>query len=80
MDKTQIKYENIGIIDIQLYYPSNYVDQGELEQFDKTDKGKYTLGLGQLKMAFAGDNEDINSFCLTCKYLIDITLCLFNRC
>ena len=27
--------------------------------------GKYTIGLGQLKMAFAGDREDVNSIALT---------------
>jgi len=61
------KYENLGIIDIQIYYPRYFVDQEELEMYDKVDKGKYTIGLGQSKMSFAGDNEDINSFCLTCK-------------
>jgi hydroxymethylglutaryl-CoA synthase len=54
-----------GIIDIQLYYPKLYVDQTELEEYDKAGKGKYTIGLGQEKMAFTGDREDINSICMT---------------
>ena len=60
------KSRNVGIIDIQIYYPRYYVDQEELEVHDKIDKGKYTIGLGQSKMSFIGDNEDINSFSLTC--------------
>jgi len=62
-------YQNLGINDIQMYYPRYYVDQTELEAHDKIDKGKYTIGLGQLKMSFTGDNEDINSFSLTGKFL-----------
>lgn len=54
-----------GIIDIQLYIPKNYVDLIDLEEFDKTGKGKYTIGLGQEKMSFVSDREDINSICLT---------------
>lgn len=57
--------KNVGIIDIQAYFPSIYVDQSELEAHDKVGKGKYTQGLGQLKMAIASDREDINSICLT---------------
>ena len=54
-----------GIIDIQLYIPRYYIDQTELEAFDKVSKGKYTIGLGQDKMSFVSDREDINSICLT---------------
>jgi hydroxymethylglutaryl-CoA synthase len=56
---------DVGIIDIQLYVPRYYIDQVELEEFDKAGKGKYTIGLGQEKMSFVGDREDINSICLT---------------
>jgi len=41
------------------------VDQTELEQFDEVSAGKYTVGLGQDKMGFCSDREDINSLCLT---------------
>lgn len=57
--------KDIGILDMQIYFPRYYVDQSELEEFNKIGKGKYTIGLGQEKMAFAGDREDINSVCLT---------------
>lgn len=58
-------HQQLGIVDIQLYFPKYYVDQTDLESHDKADKGKYTIGLGQEKMAFVKDNEDINSITLT---------------
>ncbi|KAJ3373484.1 hypothetical protein HDU91_006885 [Kappamyces sp. JEL0680] len=42
-----------------------FVDQAELEAFDKVSTGKYTIGLGQTRMACVDDVEDINSICLT---------------
>ncbi len=36
-----------------------------MEQHDKVGQGKYTIGLGQHRMAFVSDREDINSICLT---------------
>lgn len=33
--------------------------------FDGVSAGKYTVGLGQAKMGFCTDREDINSLCLT---------------
>merc|ERR1712045_919694 len=36
-----------------------------LEQFDGVSAGKYTIGLGQTKMGFCSDREDVNSLCLT---------------
>ncbi|XP_068236177.1 hydroxymethylglutaryl-CoA synthase 1 [Palaemon carinicauda] len=57
--------KDVGIIAIEVYFPSEYVDQGELETFDGVSKGKYTVGLGQTKMGFSSDLEDINSLCLT---------------
>lgn len=56
---------NVGIIAIEVYFPAQYVDQSELEDFDGISKGKYTIGLGQDKMGFCSDREDINSLCLT---------------
>lgn len=56
---------NVGILAIELYFPSQYVDQTELEKFDGVSEGKYTIGLGQSKMGFCSDREDINSLCLT---------------
>ncbi|KAK3091985.1 hypothetical protein FSP39_024243 [Pinctada imbricata] len=64
MAKTQWP-EDIGIIAMEIYFPSQYVDQSELEDFDGISKGKYTIGLGQSKMGFCSDREDINSLSLT---------------
>ncbi|KAF7532102.1 hypothetical protein G7Z17_g13676 [Cylindrodendrum hubeiense] len=69
--------QNIGIKAIEIYFPSQYVDQVELEKFDGVSAGKYTIGLGQTKMSFCDDREDIYSFALTAtanllkKYKID---------
>lgn len=69
--------QNIGIKAIEIYFPSQYVEQSELEKFDGVGAGKYTIGLGQTKMSFCDDREDIYSFALTAtknllaKYKID---------
>jgi len=69
--------QNIGIKAIEVYFPSQCVDQAELEKFDGVSTGKYTIGLGQTKMSFCDDREDIYSFALTTlsslfkKYNID---------
>ncbi|KAH0627920.1 hypothetical protein JD844_008491 [Phrynosoma platyrhinos] len=57
--------KDVGIVALEIYFPSQYVDQAELEKFDGVDAGKYTIGLGQSKMGFCSDREDINSLCLT---------------
>ncbi|KAK0382910.1 hypothetical protein NLU13_8826 [Sarocladium strictum] len=57
--------QNIGIKAIEIYFPSQYVEQAELEKFDGVSAGKYTIGLGQTKMAFCDDREDIYSLALT---------------
>ncbi|KAF1842474.1 hydroxymethylglutaryl-CoA synthase [Cucurbitaria berberidis CBS 394.84] len=68
---------NIGIKGIELYIPSQCVDQAELEKFDGVSQGKYTIGLGQTKMSFCDDREDIYSLALTAvsslfkKYNVD---------
>ncbi|CAK1584737.1 unnamed protein product [Parnassius mnemosyne] len=59
------KVENVDILDMELYFPSQYVDEVDLEKFDAVDTGKYTFGLGQSKMGFRSNREDINSVCLT---------------
>lgn len=56
---------DVGILGIELVFPSLYVDQTELEEFDGVSAGKYTVGLGQSRMGFCTDREDINSLCLT---------------
>ena len=57
--------ENVGIVNMEVYFPSQYVEQSELEVFDGVSSGKYTIGLGQTRMGFCDDLEDINSLCLT---------------
>ncbi|KAF2398338.1 hydroxymethylglutaryl-CoA synthase [Trichodelitschia bisporula] len=56
---------NIGIKAIELYFPAQCVEQSELEKFDGVSTGKYTIGLGQTKMSFCDDREDIYSLSLT---------------
>nr|CAI5822219.1 unnamed protein product [Callosobruchus analis] len=57
--------EDVGILAMELIFPSQYVDQTELEAFDGVPAGKYTIGLGQQKMGFCSDREDVCSLCLT---------------
>lgn len=59
------RVQNVGILGLEIHFPNQYVDQNDLEDFDQVSKGKYTIGLGQLKMGFCSDREDINSICLT---------------
>lgn len=35
---------DVGIVAMEIYFPSQYVSQEELEQFDKVSTGKYTIG------------------------------------
>ncbi|KAI7861538.1 putative 3-hydroxy-3-methylglutaryl coenzyme A synthase [Spinellus fusiger] len=69
--------QNVGILAMEMYFPSRYVEQTEMETFDGVSAGKYTIGLGQDRMAFIDDREDIQSVCLTAvhnlmeKYNID---------
>ncbi|KAM9945219.1 hypothetical protein ACTFIT_003473 [Dictyostelium discoideum] len=71
------KAKDIGICAIDIYFPQTYVNQSELEKYDKVSNGKYTIGLGQTNMSFVGDREDIVSMAMTSvkmmmsKYSID---------
>ncbi|KAJ3189478.1 hypothetical protein HDU85_003109 [Gaertneriomyces sp. JEL0708] len=56
---------NVGIHAYEVYVPKKFVDQAALEKHDNVSAGKYTIGLGQSKMAICDDREDINSICLT---------------
>ncbi|KAL4102147.1 hypothetical protein PRIC1_005895 [Phytophthora ramorum] len=56
---------DVGILAMEVHFPSDYVDQQEMEAFDGVGSGKYTLGLGQLGMAVPGDREDVNALALT---------------
>jgi len=50
-----MKAENVGIVAMEIYFPKQYVDQAQLEIFDGASTGKYTIGLGQTRMAFCDD-------------------------
>jgi len=56
--------ENVGILALEMYTPSRYVAQEDLEAVDNCS-GKYTVGLGQLQMAFVDDREDVASIFLS---------------
>lgn len=57
--------QNVGIKGIEVYVPSQCVNQTELEKFDGIAAGKYTIGLGQTNMSYVNDREDIYSLSLT---------------
>ena len=57
--------KNVGILAIEVYTPSTYIAQAELEEHSGVSAGKYTLGLGQEGLGFCGDAEDVNSLSLT---------------
>ncbi|KAH3350275.1 3-hydroxy-3-methylglutaryl coenzyme A synthase, partial [Aspergillus fumigatus] len=69
--------QNVGIKALEIYFPSRYVPQTELETFLGASAGKYTIGLGQQNMSFCDDREDLYSLALTAvssllrKYAID---------
>lgn len=56
---------NVGVHAIDMYFPRHFVAQTELEKANGVSAGKYTIGLGQSKMAFCTDREDIYSVCLS---------------
>ena len=56
---------DVGIINMEIYFPSQYVDQSELETFTEVSAGKNTIGLGQTRLGFCTDREDVASLCLT---------------
>lgn len=57
--------DDVGIVALEVYFPSQCVDHTHLETFDGVSTGKYTIGLGQENMGFCTDREDIHSLALT---------------
>ena len=57
--------KHVGILAMQVYTPSTYISQAQLEEHCGVPAGKFTIGLGQHGLAICGDNEDINSLALT---------------
>jgi hydroxymethylglutaryl-CoA synthase len=56
---------NVGVLAMEVYFPSSFVKQTDMEAANGVSAGKYTIGLGQDAMAFTGDLEDVNSISLT---------------
>ena len=46
MNKKTSPVKDVGLVAIEIYFPNTYVDQSDLEIFNKVPKGKYTIGLG----------------------------------
>ena len=65
-----VRPTGVGIHAMDMYFPKQYVSQTDLEVHNKVSAGKYTIGLGQTKMAFCTDREDIYSVCLSGKRII----------
>ena len=65
MENNAVWPKDVGILAMEIYVPVWYVDQNELEKYDGVSAGKYTIGLGQNKMTFCNDREDVHSLCLT---------------
>lgn len=62
---------NVGICAMEMYIPSRFIPQEELETQDNC-AGKYVIGLGQKQMAFVDDREDISSIFLSaCSLLLE---------
>lgn len=71
MENAQGKWpDHVGILALELVVPSTYVNQNDLELHDGVSKGKYTIGLGQERMAFCSDREDVVSLSLTAVSLL----------
>ncbi|KAM4057306.1 hydroxymethylglutaryl-CoA synthase [Hirsutella rhossiliensis] len=71
--------ENVGIKAMEIYVPSQCLDQTLFEQYHGVSAGKYTIGLGLKLMNFCTDREDVCSLALTAvfsllrKYNINLT-------
>jgi len=59
--------QNVGVLAMEMYVPTRYVSQEDVEAADGC-AGKYTVGLGQLNMAFCDDREDVASIFLTATH------------
>lgn len=62
---TMEQAQNVGILAAEVYFPSTFVRQEDLEKHDGVPAGKYTIGLGQQGLSFCGDREDSVSMAMT---------------
>ncbi|KAG8468027.1 hypothetical protein KFE25_007079 [Diacronema lutheri] len=60
--------QHVGILAMDVYFPQRCVSQKDLEVADGVSEGKYRIGLGQERMAFVGDREDVNSIAMSAVY------------
>lgn len=65
LNTSNLTANQIGIKGIEIYIPTQFVNQSDLEIADGVSTGKYTIGLGQTNMSFVNDREDIYSMSLT---------------
>ncbi|KAF2124524.1 hydroxymethylglutaryl-CoA synthase [Dothidotthia symphoricarpi CBS 119687] len=69
--------KNVGIKALEIYVPSQTLDQAQFETHQGVSAGKHTIGLGLKSMNFCNDREDATSLALTAvssllrKYAID---------
>lgn len=59
------RVDDVGIMAADMAFPTRFVEQSSLEQADGAGEGKYTIGLGQERMAFCDDSEDMASMAMT---------------
>ncbi|KMQ48645.1 Hydroxymethylglutaryl-coenzyme A synthase, N-terminal [Trichophyton rubrum] len=71
--------QDVGIKAIEIYFPSHYVAQSELETFLGASSGKYTIGLGQTKMGFCDDREGTESILDKAKSCKSVLMQLFGE-
>ena len=57
--------QNVGIHALDIYFPSTYISQSDLESFHSIPTGKYTIGLGQTGLSYVSDREDVYSLALS---------------
>ena len=78
MHRTSAARGGVGIIDIEFYTPSAFVQQEELERHDNCI-GKYTEGLGQQQMSLCDGREDGQSLALTAVNRLLCRTCIDRR-
>lgn len=59
------KQDRAGICSLEVHFPETFVSQEKLELYNNVKPGKYTIGLGQARMAFTTEREDVCSLALT---------------
>ncbi|CAD7693042.1 unnamed protein product [Nyctereutes procyonoides] len=63
--KTDTWPKDMNILALEVYFPTHYMDQTDLENYNNVEAGRYAVGLGQTHMGFCSIQKDLNSLCLT---------------